>query len=105
MLRVWRYRLLHAEMSGGLAPAVSELWGCIYMGRPVAPPGRVRGYVSDDDASWVAWWSLAEVELLQGGLPGRGFVGAEETEGVLDAAHDALEFAVRERCGLVVTAF
>jgi len=105
MLRVWRYRLLHAEMGGGLAPAVSELWGYIDMGRPVAPPGRVRGYVSDDDASWVAWWSLAEVELLQGGLPGRGWVGSEETEGVLDAVHDALEFAARERCGLVVTAF
>lgn len=105
MLRVHRYRLMHEELGGTLEPAVSDLWRYIYTGRPVAPPDRARGYISDDDASWVAWWSLAEIQALRRGLPPRGFVGSTETDQVIDAVHDALEFAAQEQCGLVVTAF
>lgn len=105
MLRVHRYRLLHEEIGGMLDPAVSGLLRYVYTGRPVAPRDRTRAYISSDGASWVGWWSLAEIRSLRGGLPARGLVGSEETLHVLDAVHDALEFADREQCGLVVTAF
>ena len=105
MLRMARYRWLHEEMEGMLTPEVSSLWAYIYVGRPFAPPNRTAGYISDDDASWVSWWSLDEVWLLRRGLPPRNFAGSEDTRDVLHAAHTALEFAEREACGLVVTAF
>ncbi len=105
MLRVQRYHQLHEEMAAMLAPAVSDLWRYIYSGRPVAPANRTRPYISDDGASWVAWWSLTEIRALRAGLPAPDFVGSDYTEFVLPAVQEALAQADQLRCGLVVTAF
>lgn len=106
MLHLRRYRQLHEEIAGQLTAEVSALWRYIYIGRPVAPASRAVDYISDDDASWVAWWSLAEVRLLRQSLPSSAAFGQEDmTEAVLAAMHVALKAAEDSGCGLVVTAF
>jgi hypothetical protein len=104
VLRVQQYMQLRKEIGALLTPDVSELWQFIYEGRPVAPPCRRNGYVSDDIASWVSWWSLDEVHVLSRGLP-QEFGGSVFAGEVLNAVHTALDVARREKCGLVVTAF
>lgn len=97
-------RLLHNDFAGFVSERCATLWSYIYRGRPFAPPGTTREYVSDDDNSWVSWWSLEEVKYLCRNLPSAVF-GSDETEGVMECVRCALNHAESLQSGLVITAF
>lgn len=104
MLNLQHYlHVVDAMEADAPSSEVRKLVAFIPTGRPVAPEDRHTPYLSDDNASWVSWWTHAEVLLLRAELP-RHLANRLNHEG-LDVIHEALDLAHVSQTGLVITVF